>query len=156
MEEKVKVMQEIIRKLNEKREVIARKKETAATDAEEATREAHSGKEKLDAFIEYEWTLIVEAGFATTKGNPDLPFIGASVEYLQNVFLPASEHFTSQKDLLTVLKILKAFGGEQSVPFIVQLYQVQGVLSMTTSRSNGQTVEKMMDTLKMIIGYVKP
>ena len=45
---KVKMMQENIRKLDKKRETIVRQKETAATDAEEAAREAHSGKEKLD------------------------------------------------------------------------------------------------------------
>ena len=79
MEEKMKMMQENHRKLDKKREEIARQKETAATDAEEAAREAHSGKEKLDAFIVYVWTLMVKAGFATTtEGNPDLPFTGAS------------------------------------------------------------------------------
>jgi hypothetical protein len=117
MEEKVKMMQESIRKLGQKRKMIARQKEIAATDAEEVAREAHSGKKKLDSFIQDEWTPMVKAGMVTTEGNPDLPFTGASAEYLQNIFLPAAEHCTSQKDLLTVLKILKAFGGEQSVPF---------------------------------------
>ena len=68
---KVKMMQENIRKLDKKRETIVRQKETAATDAEGAAREAHFGKEELDAFVEYEWTPMVKAGFATNEVNPD-------------------------------------------------------------------------------------
>ena len=84
------------------------------------------------------------------------PFTGSSAEYLYNVFQPAVGDFASQKDLLAALKILKAFGGEQIVPFKAQLYQPDGVLSITTSRSNGQSVVKLMDMFKMYIGYVNP
>jgi len=57
---------------------------------------------------------MAKAGFATatTEGNPDLPFTGASAEYLET-----AKHFTSQKSFWQP-KILKAFGGTLLAQFI--------------------------------------
>ena len=132
MKEKLKMMQEnITRKLDKKREEIVRQKETAATDAEGAAREAHFGKEELDAFVEYEWTPMAKAGVATTEGNPDLPFTGASADYLET-----AKHFTSQKSFWQP-KILKEFGGTLLAQFIkICLHYARA------ARGDGKIVER--------------
>ena len=150
-------MQQKIAKLEQDQDAIARETASAITESEKATKEAQIQKEKHDIFIEDQWTPMFGAGFAGAEGNPDLPFSGATAADLERTFQITDRQLTTGDEILAALKILKTFGGEQSKPFMAQMFQPGGVMQITASRSKGQSVSELTELLqKFLVLLVLP
>ena len=52
-----------------------------------------------------------------------------------------------------MVKTIVTFGGEESTPFMDQMYKQGGVTQITASRSKGQSAPELLELLKQFTGY---